>query len=227
MQAPDSMAAFDGVEIATASDVEFAIIWLHGLGADGNDFTPLVPELALPRPTRFVFPHAPVRPVTINGGYPMRAWYDIVSFDRHAGEDAAGIEASAARLRGLIGREEARGLPVERIVIAGFSQGGAIALYTALTDARRLAGVVVLSAYLPLADSLLAGHRPPSTSTPVWMGHGADDPIVDVRLADESRRQLQSAGVELEWHTYRMPHTVCAEEVRDISTWLAERQRQD
>jgi phospholipase/carboxylesterase len=220
----DSNRAFDGVEIETAADIEFAVIWLHGLGADGNDFVPLVPELVVPRPTRFVFPHAPVRPITINAGYPMRAWYDIVSFDRSGVEDAAGIQASAAFARELIAREESRGIPVDHIVLAGFSQGGAIALYTVLTETRRLAGALALSTYLPLATSVLAGATPACTLTPVWMGHGDHDPVIDLSLADRSRRGIEAAGVELEWHTYPMPHSVCAAEVRDIASWLAQRQ---
>lgn len=220
----DSSQPFDGIEIETADDVDFAIIWLHGLGADADDFVPIVPELALPRPTRFVFPRAPVRPITINAGYPMRAWYDIVAFDRSAAEDAAGIRASADALRGLIAREQSRGIPAGRIVVAGFSQGGAIALYTTLTGTLGLAGTLALSAYLPLAASVLDGSAPVCTLTPVWMGHGDRDPIVAVSLADRSRRRMQAAGVDLEWHTYPMPHSVCAEEVRDISAWVARKQ---
>ena len=216
---------FDGIEIETGTEPRFAIIWLHGLGADGNDFVPLAAELRLPLPTRFVFPHAPVRPVTINGGYRMRAWYDILSFDRGAAEDAAGIEASSEFVATLVEREAARGVPPERVVVAGFSQGGAIALHTLLTTQSRLAGVVALSTYLPLADRLLAG-RPDGGTAPAWMAHGNHDPVIDISFGRRSYERLRAAGVDVEWHAYQMPHSVCPEEIRDVGGWLTGLMRQ-
>jgi len=215
---------FDGIEIESGPNVEFAIVWLHGLGADGNDFVPVVPELKLPLATRFVFPHAPVRPVTINGGYPMRAWYDIVSFDRGAGEDVAGVRASSAILGELIDREAARGIPAERIVIAGFSQGGAVALYAALTGRRPLSGVLALSTYLPAADTVFADEAPVNSEIPVWMGHGDHDPVIQLSVADRSRQQMEAAGIDVDWHTYPMPHSLCPLELQDIAEWLTQRQ---
>ncbi len=186
---------------------------------------PIVPELRLPEPTRFLFPNAPVRPVTINGGYRMRAWYDILSFDRTAGEDASGIEASATLLRDLVAREEARGIATTRIVLAGFSQGGAIVLHTALTGRETFAGVLALSTYLPLARQTLAAGQHVNTTTPVWMAHGIHDPVIDFGTGERSRDALTGAGVTVEWHAYSMPHSVCPDEIRDIAAWLADLQK--
>lgn len=209
-----------GIEVTTGDAPALAVIWLHGLGADGNDFVPIVPELDLPCATRFVFPHAPERPVTINGGMRMRAWYDIVSFSPDT-EDGVGIRESAATLGALVEREEARGLATERIVVAGFSQGGAIALHAGLRFERPLGGVLALSTYLPLGDTLATEASPANRGVSIWMAHGREDPMVGVALAERSRARLIGLGYDVEWHDYRMGHSVCAEEIRDIGRWLS------
>ena len=210
----------DAIEITTGDAPRLAVLWLHGLGADGHDFEPIVPELRLRVPVRFVFPHAPVRPVTINGGMAMRAWYDILGFDRRAKEDAAGIRASAAAVTELVGRELERGMPSERIVLAGFSQGGAIALHTALRSPTPLAGVLALSTYLPLAATLAGERSAANASIPLFMAHGTDDPVLPLELAETSRRALEALGYVVDWHAYPMAHSVCMEEVRTIGAWL-------
>jgi phospholipase/carboxylesterase len=199
------------------------VVWLHGLGADGHDFEPIVPELGLKFAARFVFPHAPVRPVTINGGMAMRAWYDILGFDRNAAEDAAGIRASAAAVTELIDNEIERGTPAERIVLAGFSQGGAIALQTALREPRRLGGVMALSTYLPLAGSLPAERSAANAGLPIFMAHGTADNVLPLALGESSRRVLEASGYRVEWHAYAMAHSVCLEEIGAIGAWLAAR----
>jgi phospholipase/carboxylesterase len=198
------------------------VVLMHGLGADGHDFESLVPELRLPPSScmRWVFPHAPVRPVTINGGYRMRAWYDIVAIDRRAPEDEAGIRESAEAIGALVRRERERGVPAERIVLAGFSQGGAMALFTALRWPERLGGVVALSCYLPLAAALPAEAHPANAAVPVFMAHGTIDPIVPPALGEGTRDLLRSRGYDVEWHAYPMPHSVCAPEVGDLRAWL-------
>lgn len=210
------------VEIETGRNPAAAVIWLHGLGADGHDFEPIVPELVRPgeRALRFVFPHAPVRPVTLNGGYAMRAWYDIVALDRRAAEDDKGIRASQAAIEALIRRENERGIACERIVLAGFSQGGAMALFTGTRYAQRLAGIVALSCYQLLASGFAAERSSANQSTPVFMAHGTQDPVVLPLLGEQACRQLQEAGYAVEWHTYSMPHSVCPQEVADIAAWL-------
>jgi phospholipase/carboxylesterase len=210
----------DAIEITTGDAPRLAVVWLHGLGADGHDFEPIVPELNLRVPIRFVFPHAPVRPVTINGGMQMRAWYDILGFDRRAKEDAPGIHASAAAVTELIDREIERGLSSDRIVLAGFSQGGAIALHTALRSPTPLAGVLALSTYLPLAATLAGERSAANAAIPLFMAHGTDDPVLPFGLAETSRRALEALGYEVDWHAYRMAHSVCMEEVRAIGAWL-------
>ncbi|MFV0663066.1 alpha/beta hydrolase [Denitromonas sp.] len=211
------------VEIETGPQPTHAVIWLHGLGADGHDFEPVVDafdEDALP-PTRFVFPHAPMRPVTINGGYVMRAWYDIVSQDFSARrEDPAGVHQSAAQIEALIARENARGVPDANIVLAGFSQGGAIALHTALRHPRRLAGVLALSTYLPLADTLAAEASDANRDVPIFMAHGRDDGVIPHDFALKSFNQLKTAGYPITWQTYFVEHGIVMEEVRDIEGWL-------
>lgn len=212
------------VEITTAPTPTHAVIWMHGLGADGHDFEPVVDELDIDRlpPTRFVFPHAPQRPVTINGGYIMRAWYDILSQDFSGRrEDAAGVIESAAQVEALIARENARGIPDSRIVLAGFSQGGAIALHTALRHPNRLAGVLALSTYLPLADTLAGEASEANRDVPIFMAHGVADPVIPHDFARRSADQLTAAGYPLAWKSYRMEHSLCLEEVRDIEDWLA------
>lgn len=213
----DSAVTLEPSAAATA-----AVIWLHGLGADGYDFVPIVQELRLPQamPVRFVFPHARPRPVTINNGFVMRAWYDIVSIGRDGGEDAAGIRESEQVVRALVAEQIARGIPAQRIVMAGFSQGGAIALQTALRHPDTLAGVMALSTYLPLRASVAQEVSAANRATPILMCHGMQDGIVPVQLGELSRDQLASLGYRIEWRTYPMEHSVCMEEVNDISAWL-------
>ncbi|MGE0114636.1 MAG: alpha/beta hydrolase [Steroidobacteraceae bacterium] len=198
------------------------VIWLHGLGADGHDFVPIVPELRLPETlaVRFVFPHAPYRPVTLNNGYVMRAWYDIKALGGQMQEDAAGIRAAEQTVHGLIQSELEMGIPARRIVIAGFSQGGAIALQTALRYPQRLAGAMPLSTYLPLRDSLPAEASDANRDLPILMCHGRQDPIVSLQMGERSRDILQALGYPLDFRLYNMPHSVCAEEISDIATWL-------
>jgi phospholipase/carboxylesterase len=209
----------DAVEIEPRGAAEAAVIWLHGLGADGHDFEPLVPELGLPASprVRFVFPHAPVQPVTINGGYEMRAWYDIYN-DRR--QDEAGIRASQARVEALIARERQRGVACHRIVLAGFSQGGAIALQTGLRHAERLAGILGLSTYLPLVETVAAEADRANRAVPIMLMHGTQDPLIPFERASFSRRALEELGYPVEWRQYPMPHSVCAEEIVDIGAWL-------
>jgi phospholipase/carboxylesterase len=213
------------VEHETAVSPRYSIIWLHGLGADGHDFAPIVPELvAADWPAlRFVFPHAPVRPVTVNGGMPMRAWYDIHGFDLVARQDEAGIRASIAATEALIDRERGRGVPDERIFLAGFSQGGAIALAAGLRHASRLAGIVALSTYLPIADTLAAERSAANADVAIFQAHGSLDPVVVPPRGSDSRDLLQRLGYRVDWHSYPMAHAVCAEEIADLRTWLGRR----
>lgn len=199
-----------------------SVIWLHGLGADGNDFVPIVPELQLPGSlgVRFVFPHAPVRPVTINGGMPMRAWYDITGLGPGSAEDESGIRDSAEAVEELIAAEKKRGVPASRLVLAGFSQGGAIALHTALRHPERVAGVMGLSTYLPLRDRLAAEAGDANREIPVFLAHGSLDPMLPQQLGEMSRDALQDQGYRVSWHSYPMQHQVCLEEIRDIGAWL-------
>lgn len=196
------------------------VIWLHGLGADGSDFEPIVPQLGLPDDIRFVFPHAPVRPVTINGGMPMRAWYDISMSGSGFVEDAAGIQESQQHLERLIDAETRRGIPPERIVLAGFSQGGAIVLHTGLRHQARLAGIMALSTYLPLNERLISERSDAGQTTPIFMAHGQFDQMVPMEVGMRSRDHLLSLGQPLEWHEYPIEHNVSLDEIRDISTWL-------
>jgi phospholipase/carboxylesterase len=209
------------LEIETGARPDAAVIWLHGLGADGHDFEPIVPELGLPPglALRFVFPHAPMRPVTINMGMRMPAWYDILQMGGGA-EDAEGIRASQAALEGLIARECARGVKPERIVLAGFSQGGAVALQTGLRHAQALGGIMALSTYLPLAATLQAERSTANQAIPLFMAHGSQDPMINISRARQSLAALQALGYAVEWHEYPMQHSVCAEEIADISDWL-------
>lgn len=216
--------ALETVEIETGPNPACAVIWLHGLGADGHDFEPIVPALARFLPaTRFVFPHAPVRPVTINGGTPMRAWYDIVSFDRSPPQDREGIEASRSAVERLVAREGERGIPDRRIVLAGFSQGGALALYSGLRMERALAGLMGLSTYLLFAGELENARSPASMSVPVFAGHGVYDPVVPFAAGQYLTATLRDLGYQVEWHEYPMPHAVCPEEVDHVGAWLAAR----
>jgi len=212
----------EAIEIETTASPTASIVWMHGLGADGHDFVDIVPELSLPaRPgVRFVFPHAPMRPVTINGGYIMRAWYDIRDDGGVRREDPAGVRASQKSIEALIEREKARGVPSRAIVLAGFSQGGAMALHTSLRQGERLAGVMALSCSLPLADALAAEAGPANRDVPIFMAHGTHDPMIPMARAVRAREILTGLGYRLEWHEYPMPHSVCLEEIRDISAWL-------
>jgi len=213
--------ALDTVEIESAPSPDAAVIWLHGLGADGHDFEPVVPQLRLPRElrVRFVFPHAPVRPVTINMGMSMRAWYDILQLGGGR-EDEAGIRASQALLEALIARERRRGVLAQRIVLAGFSQGGAIALHTGLRHAERLAGILALSTYLPLAGAVAAEQSALCGELPIFMAHGSVDDMIPIDRARQSRLALERLGCKVEWREYPMPHAVCGEEIADIADWL-------
>ena len=211
------------LEPATTADA--AVIWLHGLGADGNDFVPIVHELRLPpsMAVRFIFPHARPRPVTINNGFVMRAWYDITGMGADRKEDDAGIRESANVVNGYVQQENARGVESKRIVIAGFSQGGAIALQAALRYPERLGGVMALSTYLPLRDSVATEVSPANRDVPILMCHGLRDGMVPATLGKASRDLLLSLGYEVEWQSYPMEHSVCMEEVLDISKWLQAR----
>lgn len=212
----------DAVEISPDAAPRACIIWLHGLGADGNDFAPLVPQLGIVEElgVRVVLPHAPHQPVTINNGMVMRAWYDITGMDFRAREDAAGIHASAALLGTLIAREIERGIPPERILLAGFSQGGAIVLHTGLRYPRRLGGILVLSAYLPLAASLEAERSAANMDLPIMQAHGQQDPVVPIAWALHSREVLQALGYSVDWRMYHMQHAVCPQEVEDVRSWI-------
>jgi phospholipase/carboxylesterase len=210
------------IEIETAPNPNAAIVWLHGLGADCHDFEPLVPEIVprRERAWRFVFPNAPVRPVTINGGMSMRAWYDILGFDRLTAEDLAGFRDTDARVADLIRKQIERGIPAGRIVLAGFSQGGAVSLYTGLRYPERLAGILALSSYLPLAGTLAAERASANAGVPIFMAHGIDDGVLPIGMGLASRDQLKALGFGVEWHQYRMAHSVCQSEVADIREFL-------
>jgi phospholipase/carboxylesterase len=209
------------VELETGASPVYSVIWMHGLGADGNDFVPVVGEFGLQgAPVRFVFPHAPMRPVTINGGYVMRAWYDITYEDLSLKEDEKGVRESQAAVETLIAREAARGVKPEHVVLAGFSQGGAIALQAGLRHAQRLAGILALSTYLPLPDKVEQERNAANRDVPILMAHGSEDPIVPLKLAQASCSRLLTLGYPVEWHEYEMPHTICEEEIEEIGRWL-------
>jgi phospholipase/carboxylesterase len=210
------------VELQTHPAPSASVIWLHGLGADGYDFVPVVRELEAlgAPPARYVFPHAPTMPVTINGGYVMRAWYDILGNDLVQREDERGIRTSQSLVEALIARESERGLPSARIVLAGFSQGGAIALQTGLRQPAPLAGLLALSTYLPLAATVAQERSAANAATPVFMAHGTSDPVVPMARGAASRDALQAMGYSVEWHEYAMPHSVCEDEIRDIARFL-------
>jgi len=212
------------IEIETGTNPDASVIWLHGLGADGNDFVPIVNELGLPDglAVRFVFPHAPMMPVTINGGHVMRAWYDV-SFDGlDKRPDERGIRASQAAIEQLLAREKQRGIPASRIVLAGFSQGGAMTLHTGLRHAESLAGLMVLSSYLPLPQLLAAERAAANASTPIFMVHGEDDPVIAIELAERSTDQLRGLSYAVDWRAYPMEHSVCLDEIAHIGEWLRE-----
>jgi phospholipase/carboxylesterase len=218
-----STAPLQSIEIETAPNPTASILILHGLGADGNDFVPVAGELDLGAvgPVRFVFPHAPTRPVTINGGHVMRAWYDILALgSQQQREDEAGLRQSQALVEGLIAKEKARGVPARRIVLAGFSQGCAMTLMTGLRHDERLAGLVGLSGYLPLAAKAEAERHPANGDVPIFLAHGTQDPVIPIVRARASREALVGMGHAVEWHEYAMPHSVCAEEIGDLNHWL-------
>ena len=216
------MPLLETIDKQTGPDPRSSVIILHGLGADGNDFVPIARELELAPvgDVRYVFPHAPVIPVTINGGSAMRAWYDILGADLVQREDEAGLRKSLAHVEALIEREKSRGIPAGRIVLAGFSQGCAMALLTGLRHAERLAGIVGMSGYLPLAASTAAERHQVNVSTPVFLAHGLQDPVVSLERAIASRDALKALGYAVEWHEYPMAHSVCAQEIADLNRWL-------
>lgn len=208
------------VELETGENPTTSVIWLHGLGADGHDFEAIVPELDLPAVAiRFVFPHAPMQPVTINAGMVMRAWYDVSDAEIRR-EDETGVRGSQARLEALIARENERGTRADRLVLAGFSQGGAIALHTGVRHREPLAGIMALSCYLPIADKLVAEAHAANRNVPIFMAHGTLDPVVPLPRALQSRDLLKREGYAVQWHDYRMPHSVCPEEIDHIGAWL-------
>ena len=208
------------ITLLSGRNPQYSIIWLHGLGANGEDFVPMVDEIHLPHAVRYIFPHAPNRPVTINGGFIMPAWYDIRNGEIGAEQDAAGIRASQHEVEKLIEQEVQRGIAPSHIFLAGFSQGGAIALHSGLRFRERLGGILALSTYLPLANTLKQEAAISATSTPIFMAHGRNDPVVPYKSGKASAEELLRHGYALEWHEYAMQHTVCMQEVRDIEHWL-------
>ncbi len=213
------------IEVETGAAPRYCVIWLHGLGADGHDFEPIVPELVRRNwpALRFVFPNAPVRPITVNGGMRMRGWYDIGGVDIAHKQDAPGVRSSIAAIEQLIARENVRGIPAQRIILAGFSQGGAIALAAGLRRQQPLLGLVALSTYLPLHHTFPAEAAPESFAVPIFMGHGRHDPVVPESLGLMSRDWIRALGCPVEWKSYPMPHSVCAEEIRDLALWFEAR----
>lgn len=205
------------------ADAEFSIIWLHGLGANGHDFEAIVPELDFPQKgtTRFIFPHAPQRPVTVNMGYVMPAWYDVYSLEKNGKQDSQGIAQSVQALQALISAEHTKGVPTRKIVLAGFSQGGVIALHTALTYSHQLAGVMGLSTYLPLYDELMQNADEANKNIPIFIAHGTQDTVLNLTLGEHLRDTLTAHGYQPQWHQYAMPHAVIPREIADISAWLA------
>ncbi|HET7556765.1 MAG TPA: alpha/beta fold hydrolase [Rhodanobacteraceae bacterium] len=213
------------LERETAPHPTHSVVVLHGLGADGSDFVPIVPQLVRSGwpPLRFVFPHAPLRPITINAGMRMRGWYDIGGFDLAQKQDEAGIRASIVQVEALIAREAERRVPAERVILAGFSQGGAIALAGGIRHPQTLGGIVALSTYLPIAEIVAAERHAANARTPIFMAHGAFDPVVPQRLGELSRERLLGFGHPLSWHSYPMAHQVCPQEISDLADWLEER----
>ena len=216
-----TQALLDAVTIGP-TDAQYSVIWLHGLGADGHDFEPIVPELVFSQrqQTRFIFPHAPPRPVTLNQGYVMPAWFDIVAIDDRAVQDETGIRATAQRIADLMAQEQQRGVRSEHIVLAGFSQGGAIALHLGLRYPQPLAGILALSTFLPLANTLAQERAEANRNIPIYMAHGEYDPIVPLPLAKQAQAQLFEHGYHVEWHSYPMEHTVSPAEITDIGHWF-------
>jgi phospholipase/carboxylesterase len=215
----------DAVELQTGPAPTWSVLWLHGLGADGNDFAPIVPELVRPGwpALRFVFPHAPVRPITINNGLRMRAWYDIAGMDFANRADAAGVGESIAQVEALLAREAERGVDAAHVLLAGFSQGGAITLAAGVRRSVPLAGLIALSTYLPGADTLAGFAVEAAKAQPLFMAHGTADPVVSTSLGQRSAQALAGQGFKVDWHTYPMAHSVCAEEIRDLGDWMSRR----
>jgi phospholipase/carboxylesterase len=219
------------ITLDTGSNPQHSIIWLHGLGADGEDFVPIAEEMELPVAVRYIFPHAPMRPVTINGGYVMRAWYDILigaasaelSASIGRNEDAEGIRESQAEIEKLIAQEKQRGIAAKNIFLAGFSQGGAVVLHTGLRHKERLGGILALSTYLPMQQTLQVEVDVTAKKTPIFMAHGQSDPVIPYDFGRASAEELLRQGYVLEWHRYDMQHSVCPEEIRDIEQWLTRR----
>jgi phospholipase/carboxylesterase len=211
------------ITLQTGQSPTYSIIWLHGLGANGSDFVPIVDEIKLPHAVRYIFPHAPKRPVTVNGGFIMPAWYDIRTDDINEGQDAEGIRESQRAVDALLAQEVAAGIAPSHIFLAGFSQGGAIALHCGLRSAQRLGGILALSTYLPLAETVAAEAHPSAADVPIFIAHGRNDPIVPYALGKASLERLTALGYSVEWHEYAMPHTVCMEEVEAIEDWLRAR----
>ena len=220
---PPVRESAEGLEVETGPAPATSVIWLHGLGADGSDFVPIVPALGLRTPVRFVFPHAPMRPVTINGGMVMRAWYDVLTLEGVRQEDETGIRESAHRVEGLIAAELVRGVAPARVILAGFSQGGAMALHVGLRHAARLGGLLALSAYLPLAHAVAAEASPAGRGTPVFLAHGTQDPLIPVARARMARNALAALGCPVDYREYPIGHTVSDAEIRDLAAWLARR----
>ena len=224
-------AILPNITLETGNKPKHSVIWLHGLGADGEDFVPVAEELDLPVAVRYIFPHAPMRPVTINGGYVMRAWYDIlvgaasaeISTNIGRNEDSAGIYASQAEIEKLIAFEKQRGIAAKNIFLAGFSQGGAVVLHTGLRHKERLGGILALSTYLPLPQTLKAEAQTAARQTPIFMAHGESDPVIPYDFGLASAEELLRQGYQLEWHRYDMPHSVCPEEIHDVEQWLTPR----
>ena len=212
----------EAIELETAANPAIAIIWLHGLGADGSDFVPMVGQFQAAGcpPIRFIFPHAPMMPVTVNNGYVMRAWYDILGADLTRREDEAGVRASQAAIEELIAAQIARGIASERILLAGFSQGCAMTLQTGLRYPQKLAGMLCLSGYLPLSGAVAAERSPANQDTPIFMAHGTMDPVVPIDRAIAARTTLEELGYAVDWRDYPMPHAVCPQEIGDIGAWM-------
>lgn len=219
---PARGTTIETIEVETAAKPTAAVIWMHGLGADGHDFEPVVPQLAQSQRSaiRFVFPHAPMRSVTLNAGMRMRAWYDIKGLDGNSKEDDSGIRASAEAIGALIRRENGRGIATNRVVLAGFSQGGAMSLHTGTRYPEKLAGIIALSCYLPLSSSFAAERLATNQSTPIFLAHGSLDPVIAQSTGEEARAILEAAGYAVEWHSYRMAHSVCIEELEAIAAYL-------
>ena len=218
----DSGELLEYAEVSTSDSPEYSVIWLHGLGADGHDFEPIVPLLGLSPGTavRFIFPHALMRPITVNGGAVMRAWYDITDISTTRSKDEAGIRHSADKIHALVNFEIERGIPASRIILAGFSQGGAMALHVGLRYPEKLAGIMALSAYLLFPDRLGSEHSEANSATPVFIGHGTQDPMVPIFLGEHIRSALQDGHWPVEWHSYPIPHSVSQPEIADIGRWV-------